>query len=253
VAGFTTVPKNHGEVAELVQFDPAMHDPETQPLKDADGVALRGVSVSASRDGNKIAFVTYTDQKIDQYGMATATEKLELADWQSGKVTELGSNQAQFDVNARRFDEPLIAPTGDAIMFRSAGSDVGTSYTVLDANGTTLMPTKELLYPAGYAWDPTGQKVVFTGHSTNWKGGSGDPTIFYVFDRTVGGAATEVARYKKTAVQSLSWSPDGAKIAFSEWNQDTWATGNIYQMSPSGGDADKLAGQAMMPAYQPLP
>ena len=253
VAGFTTVPKNQGEVAELVQYDPAMHDPDTQPLEDADGVALRGVSVSASRDGNKIAFVTYTDQKVDQYGMATATEKLELVDWQSGEVTELGASQAEFEVNARSFDEPLIAPTGDAIIFRSAGSDVGTSYTVLDAAGTTLMPAKELLYPAGYAWDPTGQKVVFTGHSTSWKGGSGDPTIFYVFDRAVGGSPKEIARYKKTAVQSLSWSPDGGTIAFSEWDPDTYATGNIYQMSPTGGDAHKLAGQAMLPTYQPSP
>ncbi len=253
VAGFTTAPKNRGEVGELVQFDPAMNDGVTQPLEDADGVALRGVSVSASQDGTKIAFVTYTDQQVDEYGMATATEKLELVDWQSGEVTELGSNQAEFDVNARSFDEPLIAPTGDAIIFRSAGSDVGTSYTVIDANGTTLMPAKELLYPAGYAWDPTGQKVVFTGHSTNWKGGSGDPTIFYVFDRAVGGLPKEITRYKKTAVQSLSWSPDGETIAFAEWDRDTYATGAIYEMSASGGDADRLADQAMLPAYQPMP
>jgi dipeptidyl aminopeptidase/acylaminoacyl peptidase len=156
-------------------------------------------------------------------------------------------------VNARSFDEPLIAPTGDAIIFRSAGSDVDTSYTVLDANGTTLMPAKELLYPAGYAWDPTGQKVVFTGHSTNWKGGSGDPTIFYVFDRAVGGPPKEITRYRKTAVQGLSWSPDGETIAFAEWDRDTYATGIIYEMSASGGDADKLADQAMLPAYQPMP
>ena len=185
--------------------------------------------------------------------MATATEKLELLDRQSGVVTELGSSQAEFEVNARSFDDPLIAPTGDAIIFRSAGSDVGTSYTVLDTDGSTLMPAKRLLYPAGYAWDPTGQKVVFTGHSTNWKGGSGDPTIFYVFNRAAGGPAKVIARYEKTAVQSLSWSPDGDTIAFSEWDQETYVTGNIYQMSPSGGDAHRLVAQAMLPAYQPSP
>jgi len=252
VAGFTAMPKNQGEVAELLVYDIAMHE-VVEPLKDGAGLALRGVSLSASRDGDKIAFVTYTDQQVDQYGMATATETLELLGRESGEVTELGSNEAQFDVNARSFDEPLIAPTGDAIIFRSAGSDVGTSYTVLDAAGTTLMPAKKLLYPAGYAWDPTGQKVVFTGHSTNWNGSSGDPTIFYVFDRATGGPPKELTRYKKTAVQGLSWSPDGGKIAFAEWDQDTYATGNIYELSSSGGDADKLAGQAMLPAYQPTP
>jgi Tol biopolymer transport system component len=253
VAGFTTVPKNRGEVAELLVIDPDMHGDDAQPLEDGGGLALRGVSVSASQDGYKIAFVTYTDQKVNEYGMASATEKLELLDWQSGEVTELGSNDALFDVNARSFDEPLIAPTGDAIIFRSAGSDVGTSYTVLDAAGATLMPAKKLLYPAGYAWDPTGQKVVFTGHSTNWKGGSGDPTIFYVFDRAVGGSAKEITRYKKTAVQGLSWSPSGDKIAFSEWDQGTYATGKIYELSSSGGDASLLARDALFPAYQPEP
>ena len=74
-----------------------------------------------------------------------------------------------------------------------------------------------------------------------------------MFDRTVGGAAKEITRYKKTAVQSLSWSPDGDTIAFSDWDQDTYVTGNIYQMSPSGGDAHRLASQAMLPAYQPSP
>ena len=113
---------------------------------------------------------------------------------------------------------------------------------MLDAAGTTLMPAKELLYPAGYAWDPTGQKVVFTGHSTNWNGGSGDPTIFYVFDRAKGGPPKEIARYKKTAVQSLSWSPDGDTIAFAEWDQDTYETGNIYQMSPVGRRRQQAGG-----------
>jgi dipeptidyl aminopeptidase/acylaminoacyl peptidase len=154
-------------------------------------------------------------------------------------------------VNARSCDEPLIAPTGDASIFRSAGSDVGTSYTVLDAAGTTLMPAKQLLYPAGYAWDPTGQKVVFTRHSTKWNGSSGDPTIFYVFDRAAGGPPKEISRYKQTAVQGLSWSPDGGTIAFAEWDQDTYATGTIYEMNSSGGDAQRLADQAMLPAYNP--
>ena len=72
----------------------------------------------------------------DQYGMATATERLELLDRASGAVTELGTNKAFFDVNARAFDEPLISPSGEAIIYRRAGSDVGTSYTVVGADGT---------------------------------------------------------------------------------------------------------------------
>ena len=90
--------------------------------------------------------------------MATATERLELLDRASGAVTELGTNKALFDVNARAFDEPLISPSGEAIIYRRAGSDVGTSYTVVGADGATLMPAKETQFPAGYAWDPDGDQ-----------------------------------------------------------------------------------------------
>ena len=156
-----------------------------------------------------------------------------------------------FDVNSRRFDDPLISPDGDAVIFRSAGSDVGTSYTVVDAAGTTLMPAMELLAPAGYAWDPTGQQVVFTGHSTSWRGGSSDPTLFYLFDTAAGGNARVIAKYSKTAVQELSWSPDGQTIAFSEYDEVNYETGSIYQFSPDGGDAQLLLHDALFPAFQP--
>lgn len=251
VAGLTATPKAQGEVAELLVYD-AVAETAVEPLRNAAGAALRGVAVSASADGATVVFVTYTDVKNDRYGMPTATERLELLDRQSGVVTELGTGKALFDVNSRRFDDPLISPNGDAVIFRSAGSDVGTSYTVVDAAGTTLMPAKELLYPAGYAWDPTGQKVVFTGHSTNWRGGSSDPTAFYLFDTAIGGNAKVIAKYSKTAVQDLSWSPDGQTIAFSEYDEVNFETGSIYQFSPSGGDAELLLHDALFPAFQPV-
>jgi len=54
-------------------------------------------------------------------------------------VTVLGENQAESDVEARAFVEPLISPSGAAVIFRRSGSDAGTSYTVVGADGTTLM------------------------------------------------------------------------------------------------------------------
>jgi hypothetical protein len=250
VAGYTVKPASQGEVAEFLVYD-VEAEAVQGPLEDGGGTALRGVSVSASGDGGRIAYATYTDQKTNKYGMATATERLELFDRASGAVTELGSDKAFFEVNARRFDDPLISPDGEAIIYRAAGSDVGTSYTVVDTNGSVLMPTRELTYPAGYAWDPTGQKVVFTGHSIRWNGSGQDPVVFYVFDRTVGGKAKAITRYKKTNVQDLSWSPDGATIAFAEYDQKNYETGNIYQLSASGGDAHRLVSEALSPAYRP--
>ena len=247
VAGFTVKPNFQGEDAELLVYDPVAGTSE--PLKDGDGVALRGISVSASVGGEKIAYVMYTDQKADQYGFWTATESLMLLDRDSGTVTRLGSGEAAFDVNARRFDDPQISPTGTAIIYRQAGSDVGTAYTVIDANGTTLMPAKQLLYPAGYAWDPSGTKVVFTGQPPNATGNAS--VRFFLFDLNVGGEPQRIAKYADTMVQDLAWSPDGGTIAWAEWDPVKYRGGHLYLMAASGGDSRTLARWAMSPAWAP--
>ena len=247
VAGYTATPKNRGEDAELLVYD--LVSGTTESLKDADDVALRGMSVSASDGGGKIAYVMYTDQKADQYGFWTATENLMVLDRDSGTVTRLGSGEAMFEVNSRRFDEPLISPSGTALIYRQAGSDVGTGYTVIDINGTTLMPTKELLYPAGYAWDPSGTKVVFTGQPMS---SSGNASVgFYVFDLNAGGPPQRIAKYADTMVQDLAWSPDGSTIAWAEWDPVKYRGGHLYLMAASGGDSRTLARWAMTPAWAP--
>jgi Tol biopolymer transport system component len=249
VSAFTTTPKSQGENGDLLLYSPS--DGSVQPLTDSSGAPLHGVEVSAARDGSRVAFVTYTDQKVDQYGNATALEHLDILDRFSGDVTQLGSDRAYFEVNARRFDDPLISPNGQAIIFRRAASDVGTSYTVMSATGAILMPAKELLYPAGYAWDPTGTKVVFTGQPASGNGTGKAPVSFYLFDTVLGGAPKVIATYSKTAVQDLAWSPDGSTIAWAEWDKTRYRSGNLYVMPASGGDSHRLADWAIMPAWAP--
>jgi Tol biopolymer transport system component len=249
VAGHTETPRANGRNADLLVYDLASSS--FQPLNDDGGVPLRGVSVSASRDGAAIAFVTYTDVESDQRGAVTARERLEVLDRGSGAVTRLRTNRAMFEVNARAFDEPLISPSGDAIIYRRAGSDIGTSYTVIGTDGTTLMPAKEALMPAGYAWDPSGRKVVFTGQSVKSVTGKG-PVIFWQFDTEAGGAPSVLARYNDTFVQDLSWSPDGATIAWAEYDQKKeWRTGNVYLMSAEGGDSRALVDETLSPVWAP--
>ena len=249
VASFTEPPKATGQNADLLVYDTDSQG--FSPLTGTGGVPLRGVSVSASNEGARIAFVTYTDLKTDKYGMATAEERLELLDSATGAVKQLGQNKAQFDVNARAFDEPLISPTGDAVIYRRAGSDVGTSYTIVAANGSTLMPAKETQLPAGYAWDPGGTKVVFTGHPLKPAAGSGvGPAVFWVFDTQT--ETTQVlARYADTMVQDLSWSPDGESIAWAEYDQKKYRTGSIYVMPAAGGDSKALVRGALSPVWAP--
>jgi len=250
MAGFTEPPKATGQNADLLVYDAGSQG--FSPLTGTGGVPLRGVSVSASHEGARIAFVTYTDLKTDKYGMATAEERLELLDSATGAVKQLGQNKALFDVNARAFDEPLISPTGGAVIYRRAGSDVGTSYTVVAADGSTLMPAKETQLPAGYAWDPGGTKVVFTGHSL--KPAANDsgigPAVFWLFDTQT--RSTQVlARYTDTMVQDLSWSPDGESIAWAEYDQKKYRTGTIFVMPAGGGDSKSLVKGALSPVWAP--
>lgn len=249
IAAYTEKPKATGQTAGFLIYDQATG--EFRPLVDVDGMPIRGVSVSASRDGATVAFVTYTDVTTDRNEMVTGTERLEVLDRRSGVVTELGANEAFFDVNARAFDDPLISPNGDAIIYRRAGSDVGTSYTVVGTNGTTLMPAKETLMPAGYAWDPEGTRVVFTGLPIK-SGADGGTTVFWQFDTRAGGAPAEIARYKNAAVQDLSWSPDGATIAWAGYDRKKeWRTGRIYLMPAAGGDSEVLVEEALSPVWAP--
>lgn len=250
VAGYTEKPGETGQNADFLVYDTGTHD--STPLVDAGGASPRGVAVSASSDGGRVAFVTYTDAKTEEYGMATAKERLELLDRASGTVTELAANRALFDVNARAFDEPLISPSGEALIYRRAGSDVGTSYTVLSADGRVLMPAKQTQFPAGYAWDPDGVRVVFTGHSLKPSGDPGGigPAIFWIFD-TASGATRVLARYKNTMVQDLSWSPDGTTIAWAEYDQEKYQTGSVYLTPADGGDAQALVQEALSPVWAP--
>jgi hypothetical protein len=250
VAGYTEPPEATGQNADFLVYDTDAQD--FAPLADADGVPLRGIGVSASSDGGRVAFVTYTDVRTGKYGMVTARERLELLDRASGAVTELGTNKALLDVNARAFDEPLISPSGEALIYRRAGSDVGTSYTVLSADGSVLMPARETQFPAGYAWDPDGTRVVFSGHplkpSTD-AGGIG-PAIFWIFD-TASRTTQVVARCKHTMVQDLSWSPDGTTIAWADYDRDRDQTGTVHLTPADGGDSRTLVREALTPVWAP--
>jgi Tol biopolymer transport system component len=249
LAGYTETPTATGQNAEFLDYDTETE--KSTPLTANGGVALRGVSVSTSREGAKVAFVTYTDHKTDRYGMATATERLEVLDRASGEVAELGHNKALFDVNARAFDEPLISPQGQAIIYRRAGSDVGTSYTVVGVDGTVLMPAKQATMPAGYSWDPGGTKVVFTGQPMSANGDA--PVTFWQFDTETGGAPVALAKYSGgSSVQELSWSPDGSTIAWAEYDPKMdWRTGIVYLMPAAGGDSQTLVKQALSPVWAP--
>jgi Tol biopolymer transport system component len=222
------------------------------PLTDGRGTALRGVSVSASRGGARIAFVSFADVKTDESGSVTGEERLELLDRASGRVTRLGRSRARFGVDPRAFDQPLISPDGTAVIYRRAGRDAGNSCTVVAADGRTLMPARKTQVPAGYAWDPAGTRVVFTGRSPKPAGGASSvgSAVFWVFDVASGSTAV-LAKYEGATVRDLSWSPDGASIAWAGYDRRRRGTGTIYLLRASGGDSIPLIEEALSPVWAP--
>jgi len=88
--------------------------------------------------------------------------------------------------------------------------------------------------------------VVFTGH-TSEKGSA----IFYLYDKSTGGDPQVLVSYKRTFVENLAWSPDGSAIAWGEWDPDNWRGGTLWLTPVDGGDADRIADWAIMPAWAP--
>jgi len=227
-------------------FDPSTDT--AKPLTDGDGMPLSGIEVSASADGSRVSYVSFTDRTTDQYDAVTATEQLMLLDRGDGSTTMLDSEKAYLDWGGRAFSKPLLAPDGEAVICAQTGGDIGCSYKVIDARGTILMDADSLhlMYPAGYSWAPGSQKVAFTGH-TSEKGSA----IFYVYDKATGGAPRILVSYKRTYVESLAWSPDGSAIAWGEWDRDNWRSGTLWLTSTEGGDADRIADWAILPTWAP--
>ena len=73
-------------------YDPAMHDGVTEPLEDARRRRTPRRRRQRVADGTKIVYVTYTDQRSDQYGMATATETS-----RTGRPAERGGHGARLE------------------------------------------------------------------------------------------------------------------------------------------------------------
>ena len=73
-----------------------------------------------------------------------------------------------------------------------------------------------------------------------------------MFDRSTGGPPKEITRYKQTAVQGLSWSPDGTRSPSREWDPDSYSTGNIYRAEPVAAATPACwYGKPSSRAYQP--
>lgn len=135
---------------------------------------------------------------------------------------------------------PELSPDGHRILFAH-----GHWLYVMRSEGTHKMPLAQASfgsYHEGYdaSWSPDGKRIAFVRGFETQKAYSAHSALYVVnADGTGLRRLTKVSR--KVATTNPTWSPDGDKIAFDEYNPlPTATTGGSYIMRADGTDVRRL-------------
>jgi TolB protein len=131
-----------------------------------------------------------------------------------------GTERRRLTRNFDSVDEyPAWSPDGQRIVFTSNRADTFDLW-VMNADGSSpkkLRGTKDVNYDLEPAWSPDGSKIVFVGH--RFYGGNFATNAILVMNADGTGerklALTRKSGYASSSSYSPTWSPDGARIAFS--------------------------------------
>ena len=177
-----------------------------EALKDSTGHIVKGVGVSSSSDGTRIAFVTYGAKSS---GMIA--EKLRLYDADDLSVATVAGGQAPTDVDGDQFTYPSISPDGSLISTEQTGSDIGFGGTVYGVDGTRHLKTAALVWPAPVSWTSHGSRLAFGGGRA--LGGQRDALNVWPVGAT---KATPILTVTSPSlpITALAWTPGASQIAY---------------------------------------
>jgi TolB protein len=142
-----------------------------------------------------------------------------------------------------------FSPDGSHVAFESKGN-----LFIMSVGGSTPVPLTD-----GYdmAWSPDGSKLAFTRVVTVSKSGYDVQGIFVVNTECVDNQTD--CKSSTTLLgrgRSPRWSPEGARIVFSDIDDDSFLKGNIYVMNSDGSGRTRLTNvegenDAFDPAWSP--
>jgi len=244
-AAFETLPKWRLKNGALYRCDLAGGSAE--PLTLADGTALEGVDPSASADGGRLTYCSYSPLSSTE-----VTESLQLFDSVSGTVETVADATVYSDIDGRAFARPLLSPDGTQIFTEQTGSDVGFGVTIYSTEGVKLASIDYLLFPGGAAWDRSGSgRLVFGGRKKEraatsvfvYDSGSNDFTTAFKVDAGGRDGYGNILR-------DFAWSPDGEWIAYTVMSpRHDYMTDDLWMARADGSGLTRVSRDAISPSW----
>jgi WD40-like Beta Propeller Repeat len=210
-----------------------------QALKDGDGHLLKGVGVSASADGVRLAFVTYGARSG-----ATIAEKLRVYDAAGPAVTTVATGEAPAMEDGDQFTWPSISPDGAMVATEQTGSDVGFGLTVYGLDGAERLQANGLAWPAPVSWTPHGLRLAFGGAAAVGSIG-GDSLHVWTTGASRAARILTVARLPVTAV---AWTPKASQIAYTV-SKPSGLQSSLWIVNADGSNRHLLLSEGSSPAW----
>jgi len=173
---------------------------------------------------NKIVYAsgyTDSDQRMNLYTMAP----------DGSNPTPLTFGSAQFVTPAWSPDGSKIAYTvisGDQNYIQVMNADGSGTYTLVNLPGHHFHPT----------WSPDGSQIAFTSDLHN--PGPETPNDIYVINADGSGTTLNLTNSPTVHEDHPNWSPDGMKIAYTNYSGSDYSVVEIYAMNADGSNPVNL-------------
>lgn len=207
-----------------------------RPLTDGSGTPLVGVTPTASEDGRRLAFVTFTDRKPS----GSLKANLLVLDVDDGRVWTAATIDDYYEAGCS-LDHPVISLDGRWVFAAATASDVGFVPSIYGVDGSVQASRRWGQMFGGAAWDPADPgHVVYAGaHGLEhvrgglfaWRAGT---------RRIVNGMRIS------GLVSGIGWSPTGIRIAYLT---AAGGSSSLWVASRDGGERHRVARGVGAPAW----